>query len=78
MIWKEQTNCGKSMGRKKKQKKKLTTLQQVKEYLNDKSLYIKKVSREVFMGVDIGTRRHKDKKKYTRKTKHKKRLDNDG
>ena len=27
---------------------------------------------------DIGTRRHKDKKKYTRKTKHKKRLDNDG
>ena len=56
----------------------MTTLQQVKEYLNDKSLYIKKVSREVFMGVDIGTRRHKDKKKYTRKTKHKKRLDNDG
>ena len=55
------------MGRKKKQKKKLTTLQQVKEYLNDKSLFIRKVSREVFMGVDIGTRTHKDKKKYNRK-----------
>jgi|TARA_R110002167_G_scaffold293201_1_gene497894 hypothetical protein len=66
------------MGRKKKQKKKLTTLEQVKEYLNDKSRYIKAISREVFMGVDIGTRRHKDKKKYNRKQKHKKRLDNDG
>jgi len=66
------------MGRKKKQKKKLTTLRQIQEYLNDKSLFIRKISREVFMGVDIGTRTHKDKKKYTRKTKHKKRLDNDG
>jgi len=65
------------LGKKKKQKKKLTTLQQVKEYLNDKSLYIKKVSREVFMGVDIGTRTHKDKKKYNRKTKHKKRYDDE-
>ena len=65
------------MGRKKKQKKKLTTLEQVKEYLNDKSRYIKTISREVFMGVDIGTRRHKDKKKYNRKIKHKKRLDNE-
>ena len=66
------------MGRKKKQKKKLTTLRQIQEYLNDKSLFIRKISREVFMGVDIGTRTHKDKKKYTRKNKHKKRLDNDG
>ena len=65
------------MGRKKKQKKKLTTLQQVKEYLNDKSLFIRKVSREVFMGVDIGTKKHKDKKKYNRKTKYKKRLDDE-
>tara|TARA_Y100001963_G_C6596918_1_gene360644 strand:- start:251 stop:448 length:198 start_codon:yes stop_codon:yes gene_type:complete len=60
------------MGRKKKQKKKLTTLKQIQEYLNDKSLYIKKVSRDFFMGTDIGTRRHKDKKKYNRKIKHKK------
>ena len=66
------------MGRKKKQKKKLTTLQQIQEYLNDKSLFIRKVSREVFMGVDIGTKKHKDKKKYNRKIKYKKRLDNDG
>jgi len=66
------------MGRKKKQKKKLTTLRQIQEYLNDKSLFIRKVSREVFMGVDIGTKKHKDKKKYNRKTKHKQRLDNNG
>ena len=66
------------MGKKKKQKKKLTTLEQVKEYLNDKSRYIKAISREVFMGTDTKTRVHKDKKKYSRKTKHKKRLDKDG
>jgi len=66
------------MGRKKKQKKKLTTLRQIQEYLNDKSLFIRKVSREVFMGVDIGTKKHKDKKKYNRKIKYKKRLDKDG
>jgi len=60
------------MSRKKKQKKKLTTLKQVLEYLNDKAHHIRQVSREVFMGVDIGTRKHKDKKKYTRKQKHKK------
>ena len=65
------------MGRKKKQKKKLTTLRQIQEYLNDKSLFIRKISREVFMGVDIGTKKHKDKKKYNRKTKYKKRLDDE-
>ena len=57
------------MGRKRKKKK---TLQQVIDYLNDQSIRIKAISREVFMGTDIGTRRHKDKKKYTRKVKHKK------
>ena len=62
------------MGRKKKKKK---TLQQIMDYLNDQSLYIKKISREVFMGVDIGTRKHKDKKKYSRKQKHKKNLTRD-
>jgi len=60
------------MSRKKKQKKKLTTLKQIQEYLNDKSLYIKKISRDFFMGTDIGARRHKDKTKYNRKRKHKK------
>ena len=61
--------------RKKKNKKK--TMQQMIDYLNDKSLYIKRISRDFFMGTDIGMRKHKDKKKYNRKAKHKKRLDND-
>ncbi len=42
------------------------------DYLNDQALMIKQVSRNFFMGTDIGTRKHKDKKKYTRKRKHKK------
>ena len=66
---------GKNMGRKGKKKKK--TLQQIKDYLNDQSIRIKQISREVFMGADITTRVHKDKKKYSRKVKHKKRLDNE-
>jgi hypothetical protein len=61
------------MGKRKKKK----TLQQMKDYLNDKSLHIKKVSREFFMGADITTRVHKDKKKYTRKIKHKKSLNDE-
>ena len=60
---------------KKSRKKKKKTLQQMKDYLNDKSLHIKKVSREFFMGTDITTRVHKDKKKYSRKIKHKKNVD---
>ena len=47
----------------------------MKDYLNDKSLHIKKVSREFFMGTDTATRVHKDKKKYSRKIKHKKNVD---
>ena len=58
-----------------KNKKKLTTLQQVLDYLNDQSRRIKQVSRDYFMGTDIGMRKHKDKKKYNRKVKHKKRWD---
>ena len=58
--------------KKKRKKKKLTTLQQMLDYLNDQARMIKQVSREVFMGVDTGTRRHKDKKKYSRRRKHKK------
>ena len=64
------------MGKKRKRrnrKKKLTTLQQALEYLNDKSRIIKEVSRDFFMGTDIGMRKHKDKKKYTRKAKYKRR-----
>tara|TARA_B100000131_G_scaffold108773_1_gene105649 strand:- start:649 stop:852 length:204 start_codon:yes stop_codon:yes gene_type:complete len=61
------------MGRKKKRNKK-KSFQQMLDYLNDQALMIKRVSREVFMDADTGTRKHKDKKKYNRKQKHKKRL----
>ena len=64
------------MGRKKKRNKK-KSFQQMLDYLNDQSRIIKEVSREFFMGTDIGTRKHKDKKKYNRKIKHKKRLDDE-
>ena len=47
------------------------------DYLNDQALMIKQVSREFFKGTDIGTRRHKDKKKYNRKQKHKKKFDDE-
>ena len=63
---------------KKNKKKKKKTLQQIRDYLNDQSIRIKQISREVFMDADITTRVHKDKKKYSRKVKHKKRLDKDG
>jgi|TARA_B100000287_G_scaffold392625_1_gene405199 hypothetical protein len=65
------------MSKKRNHKKKKKTLQQIKDYLNDQSIRIKQISREVFMGADITTRVHKDKKKYSRKVKHKKRLDNE-
>ena len=55
---------------KKRRKKK--TLKEMRDRLNDQSLRIKQVSREVFMEADIGTRRHKVKNKYTRKPKYKK------
>ena len=64
------------MSRKKKRNKK-KSFQQMLDYLNDQSRIIKEVSREFFMGTDIGTRKHKDKKKYNRKQKHKKRLDDE-
>ena len=63
------------MGRKRKKKKK--TLQQIKDYLNDQSIRIKQISREVFMDADTTTRVLKDKKKYSRKVKHKKRYDDE-
>ena len=58
------------MGRKRKRKNK--TLKQMRDRLNDQSLRIKQVSRDFFKEADIGTRRHKVKKKYTRKPKYKK------
>ncbi len=59
----------------KRRKKK--TIKQMQERLNDQSLYIKQVSREVFKDADIGTRKHKVKKKYTRKPKYKTKWDDE-
>ena len=39
---------------------------------------IKNMARNLFMDRPISTKVFKDKKKYSRKTKHKKRLDKDG
>ena len=54
-----------------KKRNKKRTMKQKLDRLNDQSLRIKQVSREVFMEADIGTRKHKVKKKYTRKPKYK-------
>ena len=56
----------------KKKRNKKRTMKQKLDRINDQSLRIKQVSREVFMEADIGTRKHKVKKKYTRKPKYKK------
>ena len=60
-----------------KRRKKKKTIQQMKDRLNDQSLRIKQVSRDFFKDADIGTRRHKVKKKYTRKPKYKKKWDDE-
>ena len=39
---------------------------------------IKNMARNLFMDIPTSTKVFKDKKKYSRKTKHKKRLDKDG
>ena len=57
--------------KQRKRKPKRKTLKQMRDRLNDQSLMIKQVSREVFKDADIGTRKHKVKKKYTRKPKYK-------
>ena len=56
---------------RKKRKQKRRTLKQMRDRLNDQSLRIKQASRDFFMGTDIGTRKHKDKKRYNRKKKYK-------
>ena len=56
------------MGKKKKKKQKQFNLLKA----------AKKMAREIFMDIPTGTKVFKDKKKYSRKKKHKKRLDNDG
>ena len=54
------------MGRKKRRKK--------KKY--NKTKFIKSLSRIFSSMINTTTKDHGDKKKYTRKKKHKKRLDN--
>ena len=63
--------------KQRKRKPKRRTLKQKMDRLNDQSLRIKQVSREVFMEADVGTRKHKDKKKYNRKPKYKKKWDDE-
>ena len=67
--------CGKNMGRKGKKKKK--TLQQIKDYLNDQSIRIKQISREVFMDLIQLLVFIKIKRNIQEEKKHKKRLDNE-
>ncbi len=55
-----------------KRRNKKRTLKQMEEHLNDQSHKARLASRDFFKGADIGTRRHKVKKKYTRKPKYKK------
>jgi hypothetical protein len=53
------------MGRKKKKKK------------FDKTKSMKRVARDMFMDIPTVTKVHTDKKKYSRKKKHKKGLEDD-
>ena len=57
--------CGRSMGRKNKQKK------------FDKTKAMKKLARDTFMDIPMETQVHKVKKKYNRKKKHKKGLEDE-
>ena len=58
--------------KRKQRKRKNKTLRQMEDHLNDQSHKARLASRDFFKGADIGTRRHKVKKKYTRKPKYKK------
>tara|TARA_R100000773_G_scaffold41623_1_gene38269 strand:- start:231 stop:392 length:162 start_codon:yes stop_codon:yes gene_type:complete len=53
------------MGRKKKQKK------------FNKTKTMKRVARDMFMDIPMGTKVHKVKKKYNRKKKYKERFDDE-
>ena len=57
--------CGRSMGRKNKQKK------------FDKTKAMKRVARDMFMDIPMETKVHKVKKKYNRKRKFKKDWEDD-
>ena len=60
------------VSRKNRRRNKKRTLRQMEEHLNDQSHKARLASRDFFKDADIGTRRHKVKKKYTRKPKYKK------
>ena len=60
--------CGKNMGRNRKKKKS-------KKYNPLK--IVKKLARDMFIDIPTGEKVFKDKKKYNRKIKHKKRLDDE-
>ena len=64
------------MGRKKKRNKRRTEKEKL-DRLNDQSHRARLASRDFFKDADIGTRRHKVKKKYTRKPKYKKKWDDE-
>ena len=55
------------MGKKKKKSKKYNPLKT-----------IKKLARDMFIDIPMGEKVFKDKNKYSRKIKHKKRIENDG
>ena len=55
------------MGKKKNKSKKYNPLK-----------IVRKMARDYFINIPMGEKVFKDKKKYSRKIKHKKRLDNDG
>ena len=57
--------CGRSMGRKNKQKK------------FDKTKAMKRLARDTFMDIPMETKVHKVKKKYNRKRKFKKDWEDD-
>ena len=57
--------CGRSMGRKNKQKK------------FDKTKAMKRLARDTFMDIPMETKVHKVKKKYNRKKKYKERYEDE-
>ncbi len=65
------------MAKKGKRKRKNKTLKQMRDRHNDQSHKARLASRDFFKDVDIGTRRHKVKKRYTRKPKYKKKWDDE-
>ena len=60
-----------------KKGRKYRTIKEMRDRLNNQSLRIKRASRDFFKDADIGTRRHKVKKKYPRKPKYRRNWDDE-